>query len=204
MASGDTKVSICSDALIMLGAAEISSLNEGTDEAKVADRLYDDIKIMALSMYPWSWSFKKTALARSVDAPTNEWAYQYPLPGDIIAGPRALFDSTGTGIIPVTEWEKFGAYIYTDYDTVVIDYQWDVSESLMPSYFVKLLKYMLAWHFAEPVTDQITKAQYWQGVAIGGTVDNGRGGYFRQACMIDGQNQPSVSVPSFSLIEVRN
>ena len=38
MASGDTKLSICSDSLIMLGAAPLSSFSEGTDAAQVCDR----------------------------------------------------------------------------------------------------------------------------------------------------------------------
>jgi hypothetical protein len=44
MAAGDTSLSICSDALIMLGARPISSFNDGTDEATVADRLYHDVR----------------------------------------------------------------------------------------------------------------------------------------------------------------
>ena len=37
MAQGDTKLSICSEALIMQGAAPLSSFATGTDEAQVAD-----------------------------------------------------------------------------------------------------------------------------------------------------------------------
>ena len=40
MASGDTSLSICSDALLMLGASPISSFTEGTDEANVCNSLY--------------------------------------------------------------------------------------------------------------------------------------------------------------------
>ncbi len=56
MAAGDTKLSICSDALIMLGAAPLSSFSDGTDEAQIADRLYDDIQDTILMQYPYSWS----------------------------------------------------------------------------------------------------------------------------------------------------
>ena len=52
MASGDTKLSICSDALIMLGAAPLSSFSEGTDSAQITDRLYDDIRDSTLGMFP--------------------------------------------------------------------------------------------------------------------------------------------------------
>ena len=62
MAAGDTSLSICSDALVMLGAKPISSFDEGTDEASISDRLYGDIKNQALMLYPWSFSFKKLQL----------------------------------------------------------------------------------------------------------------------------------------------
>jgi len=62
MAAGDSALSICSDALQMLGAKPISSFTEGTDEANVADSLYSDIKKQALLLYPWSFVYKKIAL----------------------------------------------------------------------------------------------------------------------------------------------
>ena len=82
MAAGDTPVSICADALILLGASPISSFNDGTDEANSCDRLYPDIRDMALSMYPWSFAYKKVKLARLITTPVSEWAYEYQLPGD--------------------------------------------------------------------------------------------------------------------------
>ena len=54
MASGDTKLSICSDALIMLGAKPLSSFSEGTDAAQICDRLYDDIRDSTIGMHPWT------------------------------------------------------------------------------------------------------------------------------------------------------
>ena len=38
MAAGDTSLSICSDALILLGAAPISSFTEGSDAAQACDQ----------------------------------------------------------------------------------------------------------------------------------------------------------------------
>ena len=75
MATGDTKLSICSDALIMLGASPLSSFSEGTDAAQTCDRLYDDLRDTVLLAYPWSFTLKKVQLAQSVDAPANEWSF---------------------------------------------------------------------------------------------------------------------------------
>lgn len=203
MATGDTKLKICNDALIMLGTNVITSFSDGSSAAQITDRLYDDVKVMLLSMYPWSFSIKKQQLAMLETTPVTEWKYEYAMPGDLIAGARGLFITTSSGGRPVTEWEKIGTKIQTNYPSVWIDYQYDVSEDQLPQYFVQLLKYFLCWHFAEPVTDQLSKSQYWQGMAVGPPSENGRGGFFRQATMIDSQNQPNQSIEDFSLVAVR-
>ena len=51
MATGDSKLTICNDALLMIGASEMTSFTEGTDSAKICDRLYDDLKKYILSIY---------------------------------------------------------------------------------------------------------------------------------------------------------
>jgi hypothetical protein len=203
MAAGDTALSICSDALLMLGAKPISSFDEGTDEASVANRLYADIKDQALLMYPWSFSFKKTSIARLITTPINEYRYEYQLPGDRLTSPRAIYDTNATNVPPRKEYRIIGDKLLTDYEQVYIDYQYSVPEFDMPSYFVQLLKYMMTWHLALPITDQTDKSQYWQSVATGAPGENGRGGYLRQAMNIDGAGNPTNAINDFSLIAVR-
>jgi hypothetical protein len=203
MAAGDSALSICSDALIMLGAKPIASFNEGTDESSTCDRLYPDIRDQALLIYPWSFSFQKVALAQLVTTPTTEYKYEYALPGDKIGPPRALFTSNSPGDFPRKEYRIFGDKVLTDYSAVWIDYPYSVPEYLMPVYFIQLLKYLMAWHLALPITDQADKAAYWQGVAVGSPGENGRGGYLRTAMQIDGAGQPTNSINDFSLIAVR-
>jgi len=204
MAAGDTAVSICSDALILIGAKAISSFNEGTDEASVCDRLYPDIRDSTLVMYPWSFATKKIQLARLVTAPTNVWQYAYQLPGDRLAGPRAVYDSPAVGANVRKEWEIQGDNLLTNLPAVYIDYQYSVGEFAMPKYFVQLLKYMVAWHIAEAITEQQDKAVKWQRVAVGDPAENGRGGFFRQATQIDGSNNQIRIIDDYTLIAVRN
>lgn len=199
MAAGDSAVSICSDALILLGAKPISSFNDGTDESNTADRLYPNVRDMALSMYPWSFAYKKLKLARLLTTPTNEWEYEYQMPGDRLGNPRAAFSSESVGARPFKNWEILGDKLLTNEKKVVIDYPYQTPEFAMPQYFVQLLKYMMAWHLAYPITEQEAKTQYWQAVAIGA----GRDGYFRQAASIDGQGQPPQVIEDFTLVEAR-
>jgi hypothetical protein len=203
MAAGDTGVSICSDALILLGAKPITSFNDGTDESSVCDRLYPDVRDMTLSMYRWSFSMKKIGLAQLVTAPTSVWRYAYQLPGDRLGNPIALFSSSRVGTPVEKEWEIQGDQVLTDLTAAFIDYQYSVPEYAMPQYFVQLLKYQLAWHIAEAITEQGDKADRWRRIALGDPAENMRGGYFRQACQMDSQGNPSRVIEDYSLIAVR-
>jgi hypothetical protein len=204
MAAGDTGVSICSDALLLIGAKAISSFNDGTDESSVCDRLYPDIRDSTLVMYPWSFGMKKVQLSQLTTTPNSVWRYEYQLPGDKLANPRAVYNSASQGSPVQKDWEIQGDKLLTNLTSVYIDYQFSVPEFAMPQYFVQLLKYMVAWHIAETVTEQQDKSAKWQRVATGDPSENGRGGFFRTAAQIDGQNNPVRVIEDYSLIAVRN
>ncbi len=203
MAAGDTSVSICSDALLLLGARPISSFNEGTDASNVCDRIYPGVKLSTLQAYTWAFSFKKQTLAKTINTPINTYKYEYVLPSDRLGTIRRAYSSGAAGGVPFTDWEIQGDKVLSSVESMAIDYQFEVAESAMPVYFVQLLRYMMAWHLSEPITDQITKTQYWQGVSVGSPSENNRGGYFRTAAAIDGQGQTTSAFEDFSLINVR-
>ena len=188
--------------MIMLGAAPLSSFSEGTDAAQAADRLYDDIRDTMIAQYPWAWSTKKVALARLAAAPTNEWKYAYAIAGDILGVPRALFGSSFVGARPLNGWEVYGTSIFTNYESVWIDYQYQVEESKMPPYFVRALKAALASAFSIPVADSSSKGDYFHALAFGPPSDNMRGGLMRVAMNIDG-GLPPQAIEDFTLIAVR-
>jgi hypothetical protein len=204
MAAGDTDIRICSDALLMLGGKAISSFNEGTSASNTCDRLYPGVKFSTLQSYPWSFSFKKVQLAQTINTPVNQYRYEYQLPSDRLGAIRRAYNSTAIGAGTFNDWVIQGDKLLTNETTVVIDYQFAPTESEMPAYFVQLLKYMMAWHLADPITDQVSKTQYWQQVAVGSPGENNRGGYFRTAMVVDGQGNTTQSFEDFSLIEVRN
>ena len=205
MAVNDTDVTICSHALTLLGENTISSFSDGTVQANVCSELYPDIRDMCITMYPWSFSLVKVDLARSSTSPVNEWTYAYPMPSDAITKiPRAVFNSSATGVSPITSgWEIYEGEVLTDSTTITVDYQKRPLEAEMPSYFVQLLKYAVAMHIAEPVTDQISKAQHYERLAFGNPVEGGRGGYFRQAASIDGMGSGTQFIGDYPLIDSR-
>ena len=205
MAINDTDVTICSHALTLLGENTISSFADGTVQANVCAELYPDIRDMCITMYPWSFSLVKQDLQRSSASPVNEWTYAYVMPSDSLTkSPRAVCASAAVGAAPITGgWEVYEGEILTDQTTITVDYQKRPLEAELPSYFVQLVKYAVAMHISEPVTDQISKAQHYERIAFGNPSDGGRGGYFRQAAAIDGMGSGTSFIGDYPLIDTR-
>jgi hypothetical protein len=209
MAAGDTQVSICNKALILLGAESITSFADGSLSAAACSNIYPEVKATTLALYPWSFSIAKIQLARDTATPNTEYTYQYVLPSDLLTGvPRAVFVSSSPGAAVYKKWEigrsDLGLpVLMTEATEIYIDYQQSVSEGQMPSYFVQLLVYQLSWHLAEIITDQIGKLQLWKTEAVGTPSEGGRGGYFRQAVNIDSAGQTPQVIADYMLVEVR-
>ena len=190
MASGETNITICNQALNLLGSDTISSFSDtSNDAAAVCNNIYETVKRQTLSMYQWSFAFTKLQLAQSSTAPIGEWTYRYDLPSTAVAAqPFQVYNTGSTGSSPIRSFEIFyttsGPAIFTNEKTIYIDYITSaVTEALMPS--------------------QITKADYWKNIAIGPATENGRGGYFRQACNADGRGKPPYAILEFPLTDVR-
>lgn len=204
MAAGDTKLKICNDALIMLGANELTSFSDGTDAAKICDRLYDNVRDQVLSAYPWTFSLKKVQLARLADAPNSEWSYAYQIPGDALGnGIKAVRASEAVSAPLSTDWEIQGDQLLTDLAEVWCDYQYAVPEYLMPTYFVLLLKNAVASEIALPITGTSTLADRFELRTYGSASDNRRGGMMRAAMNTDGIGQPAQAIADFPLINAR-
>jgi hypothetical protein len=66
-----------------------------------------------------------------------------------------------------------------------------------------LLKTALASEFAEPITDQTTKAEYYHVKAYGAPSDNMRGGLVRVSINIDGADRPAQQIQEFPISDIR-
>ena len=77
-----TSVSICSNALVMLGGAPISSLDEENPRAQAAANLYPSVRDTVLRAHYWNCATKRDVLAPLATAPAFGYTNQFPLPGD--------------------------------------------------------------------------------------------------------------------------
>lgn len=79
-----SSVSICSNALLMLGAKPIASFTEASDRATLAANLYPLQKTSFLRSHPWNRAVRRQVLAPMTEAPAFGYSKQFMLPGDCL------------------------------------------------------------------------------------------------------------------------
>lgn len=79
-----TAVSICSNALLMLGDNPIADFNEGTDKARLASNLWPMARDYVLRRHSWNCAIKRVVLAPDVVAPAFDYTSAFTLPGDCL------------------------------------------------------------------------------------------------------------------------
>lgn len=77
-----TAVSICSNALLMLGDTPINSLEDGSERARLASNLWPQLRDYVLRSHPWNCATKRVVLSPEATAPEFDFSYSFLLPGD--------------------------------------------------------------------------------------------------------------------------
>lgn len=75
-------VSICSNALLMLGDNPINSFEDTGDRARLASNLWAPAMDYVLRSHPWNCAVQQVVLSPDADAPPFGFAYKFTLPGD--------------------------------------------------------------------------------------------------------------------------
>jgi hypothetical protein len=148
----DTKIDICSRALVELGANPIVDFSGSSTESTVANQLYDATVRKVLARHPWR--FATIGVAINKIASTNETAFDsaYQLPADFVALWNVR-DVGGTDMA-ADEWVVYGSEVHMDHgmDTVEVDYTRVVSESYFPAHFTEALEAALMHRFCGPLS----------------------------------------------------
>ena len=77
-----SKVQICNVALSRLGASTITSLTDGTTEAKLCNTFFDEIADRAMVQGSWTTLIKRADLARTTATPIFGFTNEFQLPVD--------------------------------------------------------------------------------------------------------------------------
>jgi hypothetical protein len=114
-----SKVSICNNALISIGAKTIISLEDGTDEAIKCSVLYQVIADEVMMRGPWTRACSRASLAQLADAPAFGYLYQYQLPTVPVCLRILGIDESLRGEI---DYRIEGNALLTDEETVKVRY----------------------------------------------------------------------------------
>lgn len=197
-------VSVCSRALLRIGLPTIASLSEGSDRANVCASLYEDTKLLILSMHDWRFTLRKVQLARLSSTPVNVWRYAYQLPTNRISGPRAIYNSTSVGVQPIIGgFEVFGSQVLSDEAVLVADYQENVAEADWPPYFTPLVVFAMAAALAPALTDREDLTVEYHARAWGTPQESFRGGLFAQASYRDSLANPAGAFDTSEFVDAR-
>ena len=184
-----TVVSICSNALLMLGAAPIADLNEDNDRARLAANLFDPARDMVLRRHPWNCAVKRIALAPDVTAPAFDWTYQFTLPSDWL---RTL--SVGEA----GDYQAFaieGRKILCDANPLLLRYVWrNDNPATWDDLLVWGMTCVMKAIFAYPTTKSAN---------LSALVEDSLKDVLKQARAVDGQEQPTDDSPLSGLLSAR-
>lgn len=184
LGAGKSDVDIVSQALVLIGEAPISSLTEGT-AGVVASSLYETTKDTLLQKHRWRFATAKASLSRLTATPLNEWTYGFQLPTNL----RLILR-----VYPHTPYEMYEDKIYSNSNTLQIDYLIDPGEGDYPAYFVKALTYRLASEMALGIANNQSLSDAWYDKSIVA---------ISEAMHMDSQGRPNQAIHHRPLINVR-
>ncbi len=180
----NSAISLCSNALVLLGTHPISSFNDNDTGSQIASYLYTTTYHAMLTETLWHFATRTEQLARLIEEPTNGYQYKYQLPQDCLYVIR-----TDTSI-----YEIFEKQLYANTPTLSINYVYTVDENNLPPYFAKALEYNLASIFAIPITGNASRGDFYRGLYET---------ELKKAKRADSSQRPATQIGRNRLIEAR-
>jgi len=146
-------VEICSNALLKIGSTSITSLEDDSNPARLANRLYEPTRDALLREHPWNFAIRRSSLARLSDAPAFGYDYAYQLPADpYCLRVLAMSDEEAEFVIE-------GRELLTDETTAKIRYIALIDDPAQyDALFVQALEAALAAEMAIPIMQDVKVA----------------------------------------------
>jgi len=149
-------IDMSSNALLLVGDSPISSFTEPGAGAQAAANLYPDTYKRVLSEHPWTFALKEQRLNKLSQTPDTFTNYQfaYQIPNDLIR----LW-----AILPQSDYTIVNNILYSNTGSgLLARYVYAVDEVNLPPHVVKAIEYKLASDFAVSVTEDLSKAAYYE------------------------------------------
>lgn len=184
-----TAVSICSNALLMLGAQTISSFEDPVDRARICSGLYPTIRDDLLRTHPWNCCIKRVLLAPDADAPAFGYAASFELPADCL---RVL--EVGENNVQI-DYLLEGRSIQAEATSLELRYVFlNEVENTWDSSLVALMTLAMAAALAYPIT---------QSASMQSTMEQKLSMAKKVARAVDGQEEPPQTLGDERLYSAR-
>jgi hypothetical protein len=185
-----TATSICSNAVLMLGAQVINDLyNDPTDRAALASNLYPEIRDALLRSHPWNCAIARVSLAPDAVAPPFDWAYRFPLPADWL---KTL--SVGEYGYEV-EFRIEGRFVLSNDNPCLLRYIFqNTNESTWDSMLVAAMTLAVKAACAYPIT---------MSQAVADSAQAELANFLKRARAVDGQDDSPETLGDFRLLGSR-
>ncbi len=184
-------IGLCSRALIRIGAAPITSFDDGTAESEIAGALFATVCDGLLSAYPWTFASGQLVLTKLSDSPVADYQNAFQLPSDYLRAVSAGSGGRGRGM----HYRIARGALHTNHEEVTLSYIFRPEEEEFPPFFDMALIARLAAEFCIPVTESTSRAQVLYSLATQ---------EFARARQIDAQQDSPNSLEDFTLIDVRD
>lgn len=183
-------VGLCSRALIRIGAAPITSFDDGSAESEIAGALFAPTRDALLSSYPWTFASGQVSLTKLSVPPAADYQNSFQLPNDYLRAVSAGSGGRGRGV----NYRISRGTVHTDSEEIVLSYIFRPEEEEFPPYFDAALIARLAAEFTIPVTENTSRAEALYRLAEK---------EFARARQIDAQQDSPNRIENFTLIDVR-
>lgn len=184
-----SSVTICSNALVLVGDATISDFDEDNDRARRAKALWPVVSDYVLRRHPWNCAIKRAVLSPEEGAPEFDYLYRFTLPGDCLRvlsvgmeGERPRYKVEGRALLMDSNVCKL-RYVFRNEDVT----SWDA---------------MLVWGMT-----QAMRAAFAYSITQSGTLEQaieaGLRDTLKQARAVDGQEDTNDGLDDSPLIDAR-
>lgn len=181
-------IDICSTALIMLGADEITTFDDETREAKICKRVYELVVRGCLAERDWTFAQNSVVLNKLSATPLFGYSSAFQLPKDYLR----LVGKENPGL-PHSIKEQ---YLYCNASELKVNYVFRVSEEKFPPIFNMYVVQSLCKVLAISLLEDEKKAAYYENQA-----DSTR----RKAGLVESQSNGNseMAFHNFALLAVR-
>jgi hypothetical protein len=135
-------------AMTILGADRITSLEDGSENARRLTAIYDECLEDVLRAHPWNFAIQRQSLARLSTTPAFGYDYEFQVPSDSL---RVIEVNDGTNVI--TDFKIEGRKILTDHDSIKIKYIGNITD---PNQYSSQFNFVLATRLAMELAYAIT------------------------------------------------